>query len=462
MTSLSYVSCIFACPYDGPTSPGAVLHCVRSLLEAGCYEVSLGDTIGVGTPGQTRELLSFLLANGIRSSQIAGHFHDTYGQALANAWEAYNCGLRVFDSSVAGLGGCPYAPGARGNLSSEDLVYMFEESGIDTGVDLGRLAEVGDWISSQLKLENGSRAGVAVTAKAKMIGAKPPQGLALPKAQFHWKEVRNSEGLVVLRDNKTAKVILDRPKNGNALTASMITELTNFFHDCKNDKSLSRVILTANGRFFCTGMDLSKGSSPVGKGGGASSNQFNLLTNLFNAIDDAPQVTIAGINGPCFGGGVGLALACDIRIASPKAAITLTETKLGLAAATISKYVVRELGIPFSREAFLSARTIPASELKQQGVIALVAETPEALDQALDDYAYSLRQSAPGASAMSKELVKLGWSSAGSQGQEDGIKQIFEAMMRPGGESSKGLAAFQSGQRKIDWDASDTSQKAKL
>lgn len=339
---------------------------------------------------------------------------------------------------------------------------MFEESGIDTGVDLGRLAEAGDWISSQLKMANGSRAGVAALAKAKMIAEKPPQDLALPEAQFHWKEVRNSEGLVVLRDDKTAKVILDRPKNGNALTASMITELTEFFHGCKIDKSLSRVIVTANGRFFCTGMDLSKGSSPVGKGGSASSNQFNLLTNLFKAIDDAPQVTIAGINGPCFGGGVGLALACDIRIASPKAAITLTETKLGLAAATISKYVVRELGIPFSREAFLSARTISASELKQQGIIALVAENPEALDQTLDNYTYSLRQCAPGASAMSKELVKLGWSSAGSQGQEDGIKQVFEEMMRSGGESSKGLAAFQSGQRKIDWDVLDTSQKAKL
>jgi len=435
---------------------------VKSLLKAGCYEVSLGDTIGVGTPGKTRELLTFLLTNGIQPSQLAGHFHDTYGQALANAWETYQCGIRVFDSSVAGLGGCPYAPGARGNLSTEDLVYMFEGAGIDTGVDLGRLAETGDWISSLLKIPNGSRAGVATLAKQEMTATKlshPVEQLATP---FRWKIVRAAGGLTILRDRKTAKVILDNPQNGNALTANMISELTAFFHDSKRDKSLSRIILTANGRYFCTGMDLSKGGSPVGKGGRTSTDQFNLLTDLYKAIDDAAQVTIAGINGPCFGGGVGLALACDIRIASPNATITLSETKLGLAAATISKYVVRELGIPFAREALLSGRTIPASELKQKSVVTLVADNAGTLDQTIDNYTYSLRQCAPKASAMSKELIKLGWNSAGSQAQEEGIKKIFEAMMRPDAEGSKGLAAFQSGLRKIDWDEFAASDKAKL
>src|SRR5699024_7752053 len=126
-------------------------------------------TLGVGSPANVRNLLQHLLDNGgIPMARLAGHFHDTYGGAVANVWEAYRCGMRVFDSSVSGLGGCPFAPGAKGNVASEDLVYMFHNAGIDTGVDLLKLAETGVWISHQLQRSNDSRAGVALAVKHRL------------------------------------------------------------------------------------------------------------------------------------------------------------------------------------------------------------------------------------------------------------------------------------------------------
>lgn len=156
----SYVSCIFACPYDGPTPLESVIRCVDHLLSIGCYEVSLGDTTGIGTPSTTKSLLHYLIQeNGIPSSKLAGHFHDTYGQAISNVWAAYECGLRVFDSSVGGLGGCPYARGAKGNVATEDVVSLFEERGIKTGVNLEQLVKIGAWITTFLQVRNQSKIG---------------------------------------------------------------------------------------------------------------------------------------------------------------------------------------------------------------------------------------------------------------------------------------------------------------
>ena len=144
------MSCIFADPFDGPTQPSSVLQPVRELLEMGCYEVSLGDTLGVGTASSVRVLLKYLGENGVPMSKLAGHFHDTYEQAQANVWEAYSCGVRTFDSSVAGIGGCPFVPEAKGNVSTESLVNMFESAGISTGVDKEELTKTRDWILNTL------------------------------------------------------------------------------------------------------------------------------------------------------------------------------------------------------------------------------------------------------------------------------------------------------------------------
>ena len=138
----AYVSTVWGCPYEGDVDPRASLEITRALLELGCYQVSLGDTIGVGTPLVTKRLVSMFLAE-FAAPQLALHFHDTRGTALANALVGLELGIRDFDSAVAGLGGCPYAPGAAGNLATEDLVYMLQGMGIGTGVDLDRLIEAG-------------------------------------------------------------------------------------------------------------------------------------------------------------------------------------------------------------------------------------------------------------------------------------------------------------------------------
>jgi hydroxymethylglutaryl-CoA lyase len=159
-----YVSCVVACPYDGAIEPQKVAQVAASLLALGCYEVSLGDTIGAGTPGSVLRMLEAVAAQ-VPVGQLAGHYHDTYGMAAANVHASYQFGLRVFDSSVAGLGGCPYAKGTTGNVATEDVVYLLHGLGADTGVDLDALVDCGAWISGVLNRENGSKVARAIIAK---------------------------------------------------------------------------------------------------------------------------------------------------------------------------------------------------------------------------------------------------------------------------------------------------------
>ncbi len=137
-----YISCVLGCPYEGKVQAGRVADVAAELLNMGCYEVSLGDTIDRGTPGKTRKLVE-VVTEKVPLENLAGHFHDTYGQALVNAYAALECGISVLDSSVAGLGGCPYAPGASGNVASEDLLYMLDGLGIETGVGMDKLIAAG-------------------------------------------------------------------------------------------------------------------------------------------------------------------------------------------------------------------------------------------------------------------------------------------------------------------------------
>jgi isopropylmalate/homocitrate/citramalate synthase len=155
-----YVSCALGCPYEGGVSPRKVAEVAAALFEGGCYEISLGDTIGVGTPNRTTELID-TVAERVPIYRLAGHFHDTYGQALANILAALIAGVRVFDASVSGLGGCPYAPGAAGNVATEDLVYMLNGMGIETGVDMDRLIAAGSFICEKLGRQTQSRAARA-------------------------------------------------------------------------------------------------------------------------------------------------------------------------------------------------------------------------------------------------------------------------------------------------------------
>lgn len=159
-----YISCVLGCPYEGEIAPAAVASVARSLFAMGCYEVSLGDTIGVGTPGKARAMMRIVAAD-IPMDKLAVHFHDTYGQALANIYAALEEGVSVIDSSVAGLGGCPYAKGASGNVATEDVVYMLNGLGIDTGIDLDALVETAFFISDALGRPPASKVAKAIAGK---------------------------------------------------------------------------------------------------------------------------------------------------------------------------------------------------------------------------------------------------------------------------------------------------------
>jgi len=169
----AYISVALGCPYEGPdVDPKKVADLAVNLLEMGADEISVADTTGMGTAPRTRELLRTLAAAGIESSDMALHFHDTFGQALVNTVVGLEAGVRTFDAAVAGLGGCPYSPGATGNVASEDMVYLFESLGLRTGVDLVRLAEVGEWIAAEVGKPSESRAGKATLARLRRGDAK--------------------------------------------------------------------------------------------------------------------------------------------------------------------------------------------------------------------------------------------------------------------------------------------------
>jgi hydroxymethylglutaryl-CoA lyase len=165
-----YISCVLDCPYEGKIAPTAVREVAAALYAMGCYEVSLGDTIGTGTAGRTARLIASV-AGAIPVTALAGHFHDTYGQAIANIYAAMESGVATFDSSVAGLGGCPFAKGATGNVATEDLLYLLEGLGIETGVDMTRLRVAGRYICDFLGRPPTSRVARALDARQPLPSA---------------------------------------------------------------------------------------------------------------------------------------------------------------------------------------------------------------------------------------------------------------------------------------------------
>ena len=160
-----YVSCVVGCPYEGMIAPAAVADVAARLADLGCYEISLGDTVGVGTPGRIRAMLD-AVALRVPVENLAGHYHDTYGMAAANIYASLEAGVATFDSSVAGLGGCPYAKGASGNVATEDVLYLLHGLGIETGVDLDQVAAAGRFICGVIGKTPASRVGLALAAKA--------------------------------------------------------------------------------------------------------------------------------------------------------------------------------------------------------------------------------------------------------------------------------------------------------
>jgi hydroxymethylglutaryl-CoA lyase len=159
------ISCALGCPYQGETPVAAVVDVAERLLALGCDEIDVADTIGVGTAAGVQRVLRAVGGVADLSTQVSGHFHDTYGQALANILAALECGVRIFHSSVAGLGGCPYAKGATGNVATEDVLYLLNGQGLDTGIDLDAVVDIGRWISERIDRPTSSRAGRALALK---------------------------------------------------------------------------------------------------------------------------------------------------------------------------------------------------------------------------------------------------------------------------------------------------------
>jgi hydroxymethylglutaryl-CoA lyase len=166
-----YVSCVLGCPFDGEVKPQAVADLAKKLWDLGCYEISLGDTIGVGTPFKAKQMLR-AVGGDIPPGKLAMHFHDTYGQALANLYAGMEEGVRVIDSAAGGLGGCPFAPGATGNVATEDVVYMLEGMGIKTGVDMGKLLAATNEITGLIGRLPVSRVATALNAKRRMVSSE--------------------------------------------------------------------------------------------------------------------------------------------------------------------------------------------------------------------------------------------------------------------------------------------------
>lgn len=418
----------------------------------GCYEVGLGDTLGSGTPKDTQNLLEVLLQH-IPASKLAGHFHDTYNQAIANMYKAYEMGIRTFDTSVAGLGGCPYAPGAKGNVATEDVVYTLEKAGVNTGVDLDKLIDVGQWISKQIGIPYGSRVGVALASKRTTISSAlvPTKKEKIPQATAArtWKVVKDTGEYRVSRAGTTLKVTLTRPKNGNVMTDSMLLGLTELFKNLHKDPQTYHVVLEAEGKYFCTGMDLSGGTNTTDMSG--ESNYYEQVAGLFEAIDRAPQTTIALVDGPCFGGGVGLTFACDVRLVSPKARWTLSEVKIGVSPAVISKFLVREWGTSTAREAMLSGREIKPEELWRVGAIHAITAEEQSLGDKLNEYLDQLEKCAPRSAAVNKELTRLAWTGPETKPQTELVKTAFHNMMAEGGEGQHGIQQFRNKTKKFSW-----------
>ncbi len=164
-----YLSTCFGCPFEGPIERNRVVENVQRMLDLGAYEISLGDTIGLASAGDVEKLLTTLLLK-FKPSILAGHYHDTRGQAVANILKSYEMGLTVFDASIGGLGGCPYAPGATGNVATEDVIYLFNSLGVDTGVNLASLLEINQWLSQAMKKLLPSKVGLAYGQGKQRLG----------------------------------------------------------------------------------------------------------------------------------------------------------------------------------------------------------------------------------------------------------------------------------------------------
>jgi hydroxymethylglutaryl-CoA lyase len=402
-----------------------------------------------------------VLLREVPAEKLAGHFHDTYGQGVANVLRAYDMGIRTFDSSVAGLGGCPYAPGARGNVSTEDIVYSLEKGGINTGINLDKLIDVGSWISKELGIPYHSRVGAALLGRREATSVSKVKVATLAKddskstrepKKFNkrtWTVEKDTGEYRVSRSGTTVRITLTRPRNGNALTNAMLQGLAELYKKLGRDSTVYHIVLEAQGKYFCTGMDLSGDTDTVTMD--SESSYYSKVLALYEAIDHCPKTTISLVDGPCFGGGVGLTFVSDVRFVSPKARWTLSEIKIGVSPAVISKYLVREWGTSMAREGMISGREIGPDELLRIGALHGIVGPNETLDEKLESYLDQLERCAPRSAAINKELTRLGWYEPEGRAQAELIQETFGNMMVSGSEGEHGITMFRKKVKNFSW-----------
>lgn len=254
------------------------------------------------------------------------------------------------------------------------------------------------------------------------------------------------------RRGAAAKIELTRPEKRNTLTSSMVNNLRKVYELFAHDNSVSRIYLTGRGSVFCAGMDLSASGKATAADREAHESQLAQTLALFHAIENCPKTTVALINGPCYGGGNGLAFVHDIRVATSNSTFNLTEVRLGLAPCAISTSILREWGIAFCRAAMLTGRPVTAADLYRIGAIYSLADSQAVLHgDLLDSLDETLRGCAPGASAACKELAYVAWSDAGGKYQAETIKRRFLEMMTPSKEAKYGISQFRKGVKTVDW-----------
>lgn len=271
-----------------------------------------------------------------------------------------------------------------------------------------------------------------------------------------WAEVQHGDGYEVSRQGRTIKITLDRPSQGNALTLQLTKDLASVFSRYSSDASVHRIVLTARGRYFCTGMHLQEDlfTSPATRG--------SALQKLFSAIDTCPKTTIAVVNGPAFGGGVGLAMVCDIRLAVETAYFCLSEAKLGLCPAIVSRYLVREWGISLVKMAMLTGKKVQPKVLSNIGAIHVLAKDQVDLDNALDRMLSDLRHVAPQASANTKKLLAEVVANADPHAMDALALDVFQDMFSESSEARYGVAQFRDGNRNVNWDSATVNYVSQL
>ncbi|CZT10618.1 hypothetical protein WAI453_003043 [Rhynchosporium graminicola] len=258
-----------------------------------------------------------------------------------------------------------------------------------------------------------------------------------------WLIVETGDGYEISLQRGTIRICLDRP-GGNPLTLSMMRDIAVRFKKFSTDPSVRRIIVTGRGRYFCTGMDLKEDLL------GSVAERKAALDDLFASIDNCPKLTIAVVNGPAIGGGVGIVSVCDVRLAVSSSYFCLGEVRLGLCPATISKYLVRELGPSLARAAMMTGRRMPSQILYQSGFLHVLEHDMAALDKYKEEFLTDMRLPAPQASAWCKELVRAAISADDATANE-----IFTAMLGKDSESSHGVEQFRKGVKEITWEKLD-------